>query len=66
MRIVQDVGAAGDGQGGAPAAAGGVIVPDQVGDGWLSSAQPLWMVAVGRDVLPIVSTMPVNMVKVLV
>lgn len=38
MGIIKDFGAVGDGQGGATTTAGGVIVLDETGNGWLASA----------------------------
>jgi len=35
VRVREDRGARGDGEGGAAAAAGGVIVLDELGDGWV-------------------------------
>jgi len=65
MRIFEYLGAVGDGQRGASAAAGGLIVLDEAGDGWPASARRTQAGVVLTDVLPMVSTIPVNMVMVL-
>ena len=63
--IAKDIGAARDGQTGAAAAAGGFVMLDETRNGWPRvSAQRRDVRGQGRlekDILPMVSTMPVNM-----
>lgn len=62
--IAEDVGAVGDGQGGAFPAAGGLVELRQARDRWLDISTAPIVPSNGIDnILPTVSTMPVNILK---
>ena len=68
MGVGEDGGAVGDGQGGAAAAAAGVVLGFESGDGCRAAGVSFSLGAAcewgwGGDVLPIVSTIPVNIAR---
>lgn len=60
MAVTEDFGAVAYGEGGASAAGGCFIVLDEFGDGWLGCQRSVVGGCGSGDILPIFSTMPVN------